>query len=501
MIIQCAQCKSRFRLDDSKVSDVGIKVRCSKCKHIFVVKREAPVEEADLDILLQGLDSSSSGTAMSAGAVAAAAGATMQAAQASEAAPSSPADVEFPPVGVTAEDYSTAAVVQSSGEPEGFSFDTQSAEAEKPVADFRDESPSENQFGTFEFGHEDAAVEGVTDKPALSAPDSGLSEESAGYGGGAAFEEEEISFGEVSPEAFAAATDVSIPGVEGSEEEEITFEFEEDEAADHDERPGAEESEASDVDFGEIDFGIEDAEAETSRENDDLFPSPMATEAAAAPVSEHAIGEAPAGAGVTPLAAGVESEPPPLSIASRRKGRSFLPTVVITLSVLIIVALAGFGFYFFKEGPEALNRLGVGFLAELFGMEAREEGMISLDKVSGAYLVNSEAGEVFVIRGEAVNGYRKPRAAIQVRGALLGAGGQAVVQKVAYCGNSLTDEQIKTLPFARIEAAMGNQFGDSLANLGVQAGKRIHFVVVITNVPKDAVDYSVEVVSSTVASQ
>lgn len=504
MIIQCAQCKARFRLDDSKVSDVGIKVRCSKCKHIFVVKRDAPVEEGDLDMLLQGLDSSPAGAAGATVAGMASAGAAMNADQAAEAAKPSPVDAAFSSAGDAVEGSSIPAEEGTSAEQDEVSFGAGPAKSEKSSMGFEEEARSEEPFGSFEFEREDSADAIISDESDFSAPDSGIPENGLAPVGHDNSEEEEISFGEVSPEAFAAATDVSSSGVEGAEEEEISFEFEEDDAADYGESVEAEESAAGDFDFGEIDFGIEDAGAGSSRGDDVPSSVSSVSEAAVKPEGESAGDESPAEAAFVqapPLAAGVESEPPPLSIASRRKGRSFLPTVVIALSVLVIVALAGFGFYFFKEGPESLNSLGVGFLSEWFGMEIREEGTISLDKVSGAYHANSETGEVFVIRGEAVNNYRKSRAAIQVRGALLGAGGQAIVQKVAYCGNSLTDEQIAMLPFARIEAAMGNQFGDSLANLGVQPGKRIPFVIVIAGVPKEAVDYSVEVVGSTVASQ
>jgi hypothetical protein len=46
---------------------------------------------------------------------------------------------------------------------------------------------------------------------------------------------------------------------------------------------------------------------------------------------------------------------------------------------------------------------------------------------------------------------------------------------------------------------MNNQFGDSLSNLGVKPGQPIGFVVAIANVPKEAADFGVEVVGSTVA--
>lgn len=55
MIIQCEKCKTRFRLDDSRVSEAGVRVRCSRCSHTFVVRRDTPEEEPDFDTLLRGL--------------------------------------------------------------------------------------------------------------------------------------------------------------------------------------------------------------------------------------------------------------------------------------------------------------------------------------------------------------------------------------------------------------------------------------------------------------
>jgi len=55
MIIQCEKCKTRFRLDDSKVSEAGVRVRCSRCSHTFVVTRDVPEEDQDFDSILLGL--------------------------------------------------------------------------------------------------------------------------------------------------------------------------------------------------------------------------------------------------------------------------------------------------------------------------------------------------------------------------------------------------------------------------------------------------------------
>jgi predicted Zn finger-like uncharacterized protein len=190
---------------------------------------------------------------------------------------------------------------------------------------------------------------------------------------------------------------------------------------------------------------------------------------------------------------------PPLSIVSRRKGRSLLTVSVIAGSVLAIVALSGAGFYLMQSGPAAFDRLGIGFVAKWFGMESAEEGRMTVRNQQASFSQNKEAGELFVVTGEAVNSFRNARASILVKVSIFDKKGAVLLQKTAYCGNRLTAEQLATLPLQKIESVMNNPFGDSLSNLGVQSGSAIGFVVALANVPKEAADFGVEVVSSTVA--
>ena len=39
MIVQCDKCRTKFRIADERVSDKGVKVRCSRCAHVFVVRK------------------------------------------------------------------------------------------------------------------------------------------------------------------------------------------------------------------------------------------------------------------------------------------------------------------------------------------------------------------------------------------------------------------------------------------------------------------------------
>jgi len=41
MIAACPKCKARFKLDESKIPAAGVKLRCSKCRTIFAIKKKA----------------------------------------------------------------------------------------------------------------------------------------------------------------------------------------------------------------------------------------------------------------------------------------------------------------------------------------------------------------------------------------------------------------------------------------------------------------------------
>src|SRR5713101_1092270 len=46
VVVQCPSCQTRFRVADEKVSDRGVRVRCSSCKDVFSVKKSGAAELA-----------------------------------------------------------------------------------------------------------------------------------------------------------------------------------------------------------------------------------------------------------------------------------------------------------------------------------------------------------------------------------------------------------------------------------------------------------------------
>ena len=46
MVVQCPTCQSKFRIADEKVTDKGVRVRCTGCKNVFQVRKQGAAGEA-----------------------------------------------------------------------------------------------------------------------------------------------------------------------------------------------------------------------------------------------------------------------------------------------------------------------------------------------------------------------------------------------------------------------------------------------------------------------
>ncbi len=49
VIVTCERCETKFQLDEARVPESGARVRCSRCKHAFVVHRPAASSEDEID--------------------------------------------------------------------------------------------------------------------------------------------------------------------------------------------------------------------------------------------------------------------------------------------------------------------------------------------------------------------------------------------------------------------------------------------------------------------
>lgn len=191
-----------------------------------------------------------------------------------------------------------------------------------------------------------------------------------------------------------------------------------------------------------------------------------------------------------------DSETPQITKSSRR---SSLSVVLIFLLILILAILIAGGVMIWKNGPAGVEQL----ISNLTGQPAVSElkGDIRLKNLQGSFITNHKEGELFVIQGIAVNNLSEAQAAIQVKGIIFDKSGKQLLQKTIFCGNPISDNDLRKLPYSKMEEMMGNQFGESLANLNVTQNQSIPFTIVFRNLPKTLSEFVVEVADSKPAAQ
>jgi predicted Zn finger-like uncharacterized protein len=449
MVIECTECRTRFRMADDKLKPGGTRVRCTKCKHIFTVHPPTETEEMSF------------------------------AAEEPEGAAFSPEKQEA----ATGEDFSFApeatAYAASRQQEDPFSIDS-------PEADFSFDSDGAaaaddtfslggdtgeaagESFG-FGEGHEtDLDLGGDTAAPPLSF----------------AFDDEDPDGGPSTVDSSAFAEDRSSDGAAADggsfdfsleDSRELPWQGDQAGAAPRDE--GEEH-----YDFSSMTFGGDDSEPPEPPPSRPAppFPPPRG-EGFAAPPSTSRFDEATAD---EPF-----NEEPFSSVPVRRSS----PWAVLLLLLLLLVG-GGAGYFYWADGLLDLDRI----MARFGGQPAQTlaPGQVRLTDLHGAFVENTQLGPIFVIRGKTVNDFQETRSAIAVKGVLYNDGGKPLLQQTVFAGNPLDDTALRSLPFEKIEEHMNNQFGDSLSNLNIAPGKAIPFTIVFKNLPTDLAEFTVEVVDS-----
>lgn len=558
MIITCEQCLARFRLADDKLKPGGTRVRCSKCQNVFTVMpplaaapaepasaagetgtppapdqpaAAAPLREtadtpdashgpvefdfgftapgtapptagadtpepppwpaadtvpasADLtastdefrfttppsDALADPAADDQTGNPAATATSAAAAGFTGSAA----------ADDERPAAGCaegTDEDedrfvFSAATEPVEPSEPvESFGFDREMGAAAEEfifVGVDDDRAATGLAGGTDEDADQfvfagDAETAEPTEAPAL---DQAGSEETSPFDVAAVFgEEEELAWGQA------------------TETEAFSFDFDEPDFAAAGTTPGPARSEEGGLGFGEISFGDQPPE---------FPPEPAPTHAGPPPAAGPA---PPSPAPPVPRPSGrpPQAEEPALTPALPRKGPLTRLLLLLVLLLLLLCGAAGY-FYFAAEGQQFAEQLMLKLKGEVAAPVVEQR--IGLSIADSSYVDNREVGQLLVIQGATTNNFSGIRSAITVKGVLLNADGKVLQQQTVFGGNYLSEEKLREIPYAQIEEAMNNQFGDSLTNMNVKPGATIRFTIVFRNPPQDLAGINVEVVDS-----
>jgi predicted Zn finger-like uncharacterized protein len=463
MIVECEKCGGKFKLDDSKITEKGIKVRCSKCKHVFTVKKAQAVPDFS---------------------------------------PESPASADDP-----FQDFSFSDDIDLGGEPEpppkeqvesserepapppspgkGFSMadddeaPSAAPQSEPPPAAPASEAPSPDDFSDFDFDEESFDA----DAPSAPAPPEGDKE----WG--------DVSLSDEMPqmpdEQTAPKNDFDFssepPSEAKGDESYGDFKFDNEGQLPNFDLGGKAGPDKPDQPEGFVRSATSSApvrdELEASLDMDTEIPSPGAVavpgEQPARPVIKHA--------------------------PTEKSKTSFR---LIGMVVIFLAILGGGLFYLNSEGTFTFSDLTSGNFGKLKDVPAIQSLLISLGMmeepdtgtvkvVKGSVKVftaqRDRGGSVLVVTGQVRNTFRKAKSFVQVEVKLFDENKNLIVSKTGYCDVVFDEEELATMDRQDIEIFMNGQTGRKGNNVNIQQGGVREFTVVFFVVPPNLDKYKVEV--------
>jgi len=193
---------------------------------------------------------------------------------------------------------------------------------------------------------------------------------------------------------------------------------------------------------------------------------------------------------------------PPKKKSAGKKGLSGPMRIL-----LILVLLFGGAF----AAHEVLNSMGIKisvtdaireipFVGDLLKPDVKDVGNLYVNiferTVNGKFVDNPKIGTLFVVTGQIKNEYKHPRRFIRITGKIYKKGRALVKTETIYCGNLLSETELKSLNHVGITKRLKNRFGDKRINMKVNEGQALEFMIVFPNVPSGLEEYSVQVAGS-----
>lgn len=192
--------------------------------------------------------------------------------------------------------------------------------------------------------------------------------------------------------------------------------------------------------------------------------------------------------------------PPGLAPGSSRKPRkrSAMASPIMLLG-LIFILVAGAYIASMALGFKIpyLSDVNIPILENLFKKElpkkAEPKPVPNEASVNGRFIANDTAGELFIISGQITNPATIPYSHIQVKGTLITKGKVKAKTMTVFCGNSISDETLKTGNISDIHKQLLIKEGAQNANVNVKPGGVVPFMLVFSNLPENLENFTVEV--------
>ena len=211
--------------------------------------------------------------------------------------------------------------------------------------------------------------------------------------------------------------------------------------------------------------------------------------------------EAPAFIPPSPPQDGPLIPPPPESDGGKRRikrRKSGLGAPVKILVLLFFLVLAGY-LISLRLGVQIpfLDQVNIPFITQAFKPApppVTATGPIPNDaSTNGKFVTNETAGRLFIVTGKVDNPDSRAYSNIRVRGTLLTKGNKKAATQIIYCGNVISEEDLKSGNISDITQQLSVKQGMQNTNINVRPGTSVRFMLVFSNLPENLTNFTVEV--------
>ncbi len=126
-------------------------------------------------------------------------------------------------------------------------------------------------------------------------------------------------------------------------------------------------------------------------------------------------------------------------------------------------------------------------LGDLLGTEKKPPefhlNQIKLQNVRQRFISNITIGQLRVLEGIALNTSAFPVTRLQVKGELYDSNGVIITERLAYCGNLLTDDELATLSEEALQKELDLPMGSDAQNIRVEPKGQIPFMIIFPHEP------------------
>ena len=181
--------------------------------------------------------------------------------------------------------------------------------------------------------------------------------------------------------------------------------------------------------------------------------------------------------------------------AKNKKGLS--PTVKILLVLLLLLLAAYVAVMRLGVTIPVVSDIQIPFISQWLAPKQAPQPppkpVLDEPSINGRFVSNKSAGDLFIVTGKVKNPSNTAVSYIRVKGTLMKKNNTKAGTLIAYCGNIIPEETLKTGNISDITKQMGVKQGNQNTNVNIKPGASVMFMLIFSNLPEDLSNFTVAV--------